>query len=133
MTGWRSRHEGSVMITRGTILVAEGDAAIAALLIELLGDEGYVVQIAASGSDALAALQADRLDLALIDLSLPGMDGWEVLSAARAQSIDVPIVIMTASSLATGELTAAGARAGLFKPFDLDDLLSCVREHIRRR
>src|SRR5688572_13759576 len=99
MTGGRSGHEGSVMITQGTILIAEDDAAIAALLIEVLADEGYVVQIAASGSDALAALQADRLDLALIDLYLPGLSGWELLEVARAQQIDVPIVIMTASSL----------------------------------
>ncbi len=133
MTGGRSRREGSAMSSLGTILVAEDDAAIAALLIEVLADEGYVVQIAASGSDALAALQADRLDLALIDLYLPGLSGWELLEVARAQQIDVPIVIMTASSLAADELEAAGARTCLFKPFELDELLECVRQHIRPR
>jgi DNA-binding response OmpR family regulator len=133
MTGGRSQREGSVMIRQGTILVAEADAALAALLIEVLGDEGYVVQIAASGADALAALQANRLDLALIDLSLPGMDGRELLSAARAQPIDVPIVIMTTGSLAADELMAAGAQAGLYKPFELDELLACVAQHIRLR
>jgi DNA-binding response OmpR family regulator len=120
------------MIAQGTILVAEDDLAIVALLIEVLTDEGYLVQIAASGSDALAALLADRLDLALIDLSLPGMDGRELLSAARAQPIDVPIVMMSTSTLATSELTAAGAQAGLSKPFELDQLLACVAQHIRR-
>jgi DNA-binding response OmpR family regulator len=80
------------MITRSTILVAEDDAAIVAQLIEVLADEGYVVQIAASGSDALAALQTDRLDLALLDLGLPGMSGRAVLSAVRAEQIDVPSV-----------------------------------------
>jgi DNA-binding response OmpR family regulator len=121
------------MSTLGTILVAEDDAATAALLIEVLADEGYAVQVAANGSDALAALQADRLDLALIGLSLPGMSGWELLEAARAQSIDVPIVIMTASTLAADELAAAGARTCLFKPFELDELLECVTQYIRRR
>jgi DNA-binding response OmpR family regulator len=121
------------MSTLGTILVAEDDTAIAVLLIEVLGEEGYVVQLAASGADALAALQADRLDLALIDLYLPGLSGWELLQAVRAQQIDVPIVVMTASSLATDELAAAGARTCLFKPFELDELLECVAQHIRQR
>jgi DNA-binding response OmpR family regulator len=133
MTGWRSWHEGSAMIAQGTILIAEDDAAIAALLIEVLADEGYAVQIAASGTDALAALQADQLDLALLDLSLPGMNGREVLEAVRAEHIDVPIVVMTASTLTTADLMAAGASACLFKPFELGDLLECVTQHIRRR
>jgi CheY-like chemotaxis protein len=98
------------MLTLGMILLAEADAAIAALLIEVLTEEGYSVQTVANGSEAFTALQADRLDLALIDLGLPGMSGWELLEVARAQQIDVPIVIMTASSLAADELEAAGAR-----------------------
>jgi DNA-binding response OmpR family regulator len=120
------------MIAQGTILVAEDDGAIADVLVEVLTDEGYTVQIASNGCDALAALQADQLDLALLDLSLPGLSGREVLSVVRAQQIDVPIVVMTASSLVADELVAAGARICLFKPFDLDDLLACVREHIRQ-
>jgi DNA-binding response OmpR family regulator len=86
------------MISLGTILIAEDDRAIAALLIEVLAEEDYMVQTVASGTDALAALQSDRLDLALLDLDLPGMSGREVLSAASAQQLDVPIVIMTAST-----------------------------------
>jgi DNA-binding response OmpR family regulator len=77
----------------------------------------------ASGADALAALQGDQLDLALIDLSLPGMSRWELLSAVRAQQIDVP----------TDDLMAAGVRTCLYKPFELDGLLACVAQHIRRR
>jgi CheY-like chemotaxis protein len=133
MTGWRSRREGGAMITLGTILVAEDDAAITDVLIEVLTDEGYAVRAVASGSEALAALQATSPDLALIDLSLPGMSGWELMEAVRAQPIDVPIVVMTASTLATDELAAAGASACLFKPFELDDLLACVAQHIPRR
>jgi two-component system, OmpR family, response regulator MprA len=121
------------MSSLGTILVAEDDGAIADVLAEVLTDEGYAVQTVASGADALAALQADRLDLALIDLYLPILSGWELLEVARAQQIDVPIVIMTASTLATDELEAAGARACLFKPFELNELLTCVTQHIRRR
>jgi DNA-binding response OmpR family regulator len=121
------------MSSLGTILVAEDDAAIADVLVAVLTDEGYAVQTVASGSEALAALQATSPDLALIDLSLPGMSGWELLEAVRAQQLDVPIVVMTASTLAAEELAAADARTCLYKPFDLDDLLACVAQHIRRR
>jgi DNA-binding response OmpR family regulator len=61
------------------------------------------------------------------------MDGRELLEAARAQQIDVPVVIMTASTLAVDELASAGARACLYKPFELDELLACVTQHIRQR
>jgi DNA-binding response OmpR family regulator len=121
------------MNTLGTILVAEDDTAITDVLIEVLTEEGYRVQIVASGSEALAALLAEPPDLALIDLHMPEMSGQEVLEAARAQQIAVPIVIMTASTLAAEELAAAGARACLFKPFELDELLACVAQHIRQR
>jgi two-component system, response regulator, stage 0 sporulation protein F len=125
------RPEGGLMITQGTILVAEDDGAIADILVDLLTEEGYSVQTVASGSEALAALQAEPPDLALIDLGLPDMSGREVLAAARAQQLAVPIVIMTASTLATDDLIAAGARACLFKPFELDQLVECVAQHIR--
>jgi two-component system, response regulator, stage 0 sporulation protein F len=125
------RREGGLMITLGTILVVEADTAIADVLVAVLTDEGYSVQTVASGSEALTALQAEPPDLALIDLSLPDMRGWKLLESMRAQSIDVPIVVMTVSSLAAEELAAAGVQACLSMPFDLDDLLHCVTQHIQ--
>jgi two-component system, OmpR family, response regulator MprA len=119
------------MISLGTILVAEDDTAIADVLVEVLTEEGYRVQTVASGSEALAALQAEPPDLALIDLHMPVVSGRELLEVARAQQLAVPLVIMTASILPTDDLMAAGASDCLFKPFDLDDLLACVTQHIR--
>jgi two-component system response regulator (stage 0 sporulation protein F) len=119
------------MITLGTILVVEADTAIADVLVTVLTDEGYTVQLVTNGPDALAALQATSPDLALIDFSLPDMRGWKLLESMRAQQSDVPIVIMTASTLAAEELAAAGVQACLSMPFDLDDLLHCVTQHIR--
>jgi DNA-binding response OmpR family regulator len=121
------------MTTRKTILIVEDDAGIIDLLIELLTEEGYAVQVAARGDDALAALLAEPYALALVDLHLPGLGGWEVLKALRAQPIDTPIVVMTSSTLPADELAAMGVTACLLKPFDLDELLTCVAEHIRRR
>ncbi len=96
-------------------------------------EEGYTVQVIGTGSHTLAALQVEQPDLALIDLHLPGLGGLAVLEAARAQQIDVPIVIMTASPHTAEALEAAGAHACLYKPFELDELLGCVKQHIRRR
>jgi DNA-binding response OmpR family regulator len=121
------------MSSLGTILVAEDDGAIADVLVDILTEEGYAVQVVASGSDALAALQAEQIDLVLPDLSLPGMSRLEVFEAARVQQIEVPIVIMTASTHTADALAAASVTRRLFKPFDLDELLRCVAEHVRRR
>jgi DNA-binding response OmpR family regulator len=121
------------MSSLGTILIVEDDAAIADVLVAILTEKGYAVQVAASGTDALAALQTEQIDLALLDLYLPGMSGREVLHAVRAQQIDVPIVIMTASTRAADHQVVPGARACLVKPFELDELLACVAQHIRRR
>jgi two-component system, OmpR family, response regulator QseB len=118
------------MITQGTIL--EDDGAIADVLGDVLTDEGYTVQIASNGCDALAIFQTDGFELAPVDTYLPSTTGWELLEAARAQPIDVPIVVMTTSTLAAEALAATGAHACLFKSFELDDLLRCVTQYIRR-
>jgi DNA-binding response OmpR family regulator len=121
------------MLTLGTILVVEEDAGIAELLVEFLTEEGYTVQHASNASDALAVFQTDRFELALVDTYLPGTSGWELLSAVRAQQRDVPVVITTTTAVTSDELLAVGARTCLFKPFELDELLRCVGQHIRRR
>jgi DNA-binding response OmpR family regulator len=121
------------MTTLGSILVAEDDASIMELLVQVLTEEGYMVQSAATGPEALAVLLGGRPDLALLDLRLPGLNGLSVADAARAQLSDVPVVIMTASNLSESEHVTVGMYGSLRKPFDLDDLLTCVAEHIRRR
>jgi CheY-like chemotaxis protein len=120
------------MTTLGSILVADDDPGIVNLIVEVLREEGYVAQSVTTGTQALAALLARVPALALIDLRLPGLSGLDLVEAAHLWGIDVPIVIMTASTLAIDALTATGVRAILLKPFDLDDLLTCVAQYIRR-
>jgi DNA-binding response OmpR family regulator len=133
MTGGHSRREGIAMSTQGTILVVEDDAEIAALLVEFLTEEGYTVQHASNASDALAVFQTDGFELALVDTYLPGTSDWKLLEAVRAQQRDVPVVITTTSAVTPDELLAVGVRTCLYQPFDLDELLECVRQHIRPR
>jgi two-component system, response regulator, stage 0 sporulation protein F len=122
----------SVMSTRGRILIAEDDAGVAELLVDVLGEAGYWVSTIVNGSDALAALYCERPDLALVDLYLPGMSGWEISAAMLAHGIDVPLIIMTAGRFSDDNRLAVGMCALLHKPFDLDDLLACVAQHVRQ-
>jgi two-component system, OmpR family, response regulator len=71
---------------QGDILVVDEDPDIAAMINDVLRDEGYTVPTAADGLLALAALEADHLDLLLLDLNLPGMQGLEALHAACTAS-----------------------------------------------
>lgn len=77
------------------VLVVEDDHTIRALLRMLLEDDGYLVSEAATGQDALVVATADRLDLILLDLRLPGLSGFDVCRDIRKHS-EVPIIIVSA-------------------------------------
>jgi len=116
------------------ILVADDDPEIRSLLKRALAYEGYSVDLAEDGSQALALALAAPPDLVILDLVMPGLDGMEVARRLRAGG-DVPILMLTARS-GTGDKVAgldAGADDYLAKPFVLDELLARVRAHLRRR
>ena len=119
------------------ILVAEDEPATAELLRELLGDEGYVVETAADGPAALARVQDGGIDLVLLDLMLPYLDGLRLCRLLRALDDGAyrPIVVLTA--LAGDATRHAGFLAGaddyLAKPFKNDELLDRVRVWLRTR
>jgi DNA-binding response OmpR family regulator len=108
------------------ILVVEDDQPIARLMEALLGSDGYLVTIVSDGESALTAIAAHRPALVLLDLTLPVLDGWEVLSRLRAQGDAPPVVLLTGDSRARGRAAAEGAAATIIKPFDVDDLLATV-------
>jgi len=115
------------------VLLAEDDAAIAEPLERALRREGYTVQLAATGAAALAKA-TDGVDLVLLDLGLPGMDGLAVCRSLRARGSRVPVLMLTARS---GELDAvvgldAGADDYVTKPFRIAELLARVRVQLRR-
>jgi two-component system chemotaxis response regulator CheY len=114
------------------VLVVDDDEAIRALLREALEDEGYAVQEAADGAQALGMLGRARPDAVLLDLMMPVLDGWGFLrAAATLPRAGLPIVVMSASSslsAAAQELLGLGVRAWLPKPFDLDTLLGMVEQ-----
>ncbi len=112
---------------RRSVLVVEDEPAIRALLVEFLCGEGYQVEVARDGHEALQLLYErgplQRPGVVLLDMMLPTMDGLDVLQDLKAHGVGVPVVAMSASHEALIKALAAGARAILPKPFDLDRLL----------
>ena len=113
------------------MLVVDDDAAIRKMLQWALEDEGFLVEVAADGPQALEALAHRRPSLMILDIGLPGLSGYEVADAVRAQvGADMPIVVITADGRAAMKARRVGAVAYFHKPFDIDDLMSAVRRSL---
>ncbi|TQM35033.1 response regulator, partial [Pseudonocardia cypriaca] len=79
-----------------TVLLAEDDAAIAEPLSRALQREGYAVEVATDGAAALERVRRGQVDLLVLDLGLPGMDGLEVCRRVRLDDPDLPVLMLTA-------------------------------------
>ena len=112
-----------------TILIIDDDAAIGDLEQEVLEREGYAVQRAYSGTEALLLLKEQRPDLVLLDLMLPGLSGEEVLSRIQ----DIPVIVVSARTAVQDKvgLLLGGAADYLTKPFDTKELLARVAVRLR--
>ena len=108
------------------ILVVEDDEAVRQTTAAVLEDAGYTVRTMEDGGNVVEAIAARRPALILLDLSLPVLDGWEVLEKLRAQGGAPPVVMMTGHSHMAGRALEAGAAAAILKPFNIDELISVV-------
>jgi len=115
------------------ILVVDDDADIRGLLRELLERRGFVVAEASDGKQALQEMYEGRPDLVLLDVSMPGLDGWTTLERIRELS-DVPVVMLTARSeeLEKTRGLRAGADDYVTKPFGRQELLARIEGLLRR-
>ena len=116
------------------ILVVEDEANLAQGLLFNLQAEGHEVGIAGDGDSALASLRREPWDAVLLDVMLPGKNGFEVASALRADGNFVPVLMLTARSRSQDVVNgfAAGADDYLPKPFDLNVLLARLNALLRR-
>jgi DNA-binding response OmpR family regulator len=117
-----------------TVLIVEDDEGIAMPLVRTLGREGYDVERVSEGSTAVAKALAGSVDLMILDLGLPDIDGLEVCRQVRAGGYDGGVLILTARG---GELDRVvgldvGADDYMSKPFGLAELLARTRALLRR-
>ncbi len=123
-------------MTPEQILVVDDDADIARFLELNLQLEGFGVQLAASGAEALAAIEGAVPDLVLLDVVLPDLDGIEVCRRLRASptTANLPVILLTARTFAADKVVglAAGADDYVIKPFDTLELIARIRSTLRR-
>ena len=115
------------------ILIAEDEPQIAALVRRGLEHAGYQTILADDGADALRIALTGEVDLVLLDVGLPTMDGFDVLREIRRQNAVLPVVMLTArtSTRDTVEGLDAGASDYVRKPFTFEELLARVRSRLR--
>ncbi|TSC91446.1 MAG: two-component transcriptional regulator [Candidatus Berkelbacteria bacterium Licking1014_96] len=116
------------------ILVVEDEKKIASFVRRALELEKYTVEIASSGEEALEKIEINDYDLIILDVMLPGIDGFKVCSKLRRLKISTPLIMLTAKTQIADRIRGldAGADDYLTKPFSIDELLARVRSLLRR-
>jgi DNA-binding response OmpR family regulator len=116
------------------VLIVEDEVRLARLIKRVLEDEGHVVDLADNGEDGLALAQTEGFDVVVLDVLLPGLDGFEVSRRLRAVKVQTPVLMLTARGAVEDRVAGldAGADDYLTKPFAFDELLARIRALTRR-
>src|SRR5208283_2920810 len=118
---------GSVKPAKNRILIVDDDASVREMLTRVLAGEGYLVWTAADGTAALEIAAAEKVDLVLLDLNLPGRSGWDTFERLTAEKPLLAVIIITARSNQLFTALGAGVGALLEKPLDFPELLQTIR------
>ncbi|GAF75452.1 unnamed protein product [marine sediment metagenome] len=115
------------------IMVVDDEQAILRMLSRTLEPEGYGVILADNGSSALELLEECRPDLVILDIMMPGLDGFQVLDLIRQRS-NIPVIMLTARGEVTTlrDALSLGADDYVKKPFGTRELLARIRAKLRR-
>lgn len=107
-------------------MVVDDDPSILAMVAEILRLEGYQVETATNGLEALQVIERRRPSLIVLDMRMPVMDGWGFARELRQRGQNAPILVMTAAQNAQRWAEEIGAQGYVAKPFELTDLLASV-------
>jgi len=116
------------------ILIIEDEQKIASFVRQGFSQEGFVVDVASDGIEGLHLATTSEYDLIVLDVMLPGRDGWSVLQEIRKHHPDQPVILLTALDAVSHRVKGlnAGADDYLVKPFAFSELLARVRNVLRR-
>jgi two-component system copper resistance phosphate regulon response regulator CusR len=116
------------------ILVIEDDRKAARLLKKGLGEEGYVVDVCHDGEEGLSSAMAGDYGLVVLDVMLPYVDGWSVLTNLRTHDVSIPVLMLTALDSVAHRIRglSLGADDYLVKPFAFGELSARIRAVLRR-
>jgi len=116
------------------ILLVEDDPMISEVVAAGLRDESFAIDVVSSGNEALPAFRAQHYDIVLLDLGLPGKDGFSILAELRQSDSPVAVLIVTARDALEDRLQGlnGGADDYIIKPFELSELLARIRAVLRR-
>jgi DNA-binding response OmpR family regulator len=119
----------------GHILVVDDEPAIVTVVRDRLEREGFAVRAVASGEEALAHVDTDPPDLVVLDVMLPGIDGFEALRRLRSSGCTVPVIVLTARDEDVDKIVGLelGADDYLVKPFNPRELSARIRAVLRRQ
>ena len=115
------------------ILIAEDETRIASFVEKGLRAAGFAVTVTADGPGALAEAQSGQFDLMILDIGLPGRDGFDILQTLRGEANPIAVIVLTARDSATDTLRGleGGADDYMSKPFRFDELLARVRLRLK--
>jgi CheY-like chemotaxis protein len=111
-----------------TILLVDDDPAVRESITQVLSEEEYLVLPAANGKEAVQTAAAGKVDLVLLDLSLPEMSGWDAFELLTSENPLIPVIIITARPNQLFSALAAGVGALMEKPLDFPNLLETIRD-----
>ena len=116
------------------LLIVEDEPGLVLTLTDRLGMEGYDVEAVSDGKTGLARALADPFDLILLDVMLPGQNGFDVMRDLRQHGLDTPVIMLTARGQVVDKVVGLklGADDYLTKPFEMMELLARIEARLRR-